>query len=167
MHWSDLDVAAKVLETCDETPDLGGLGAAVEVIGAEVVIESYVFEYVVDGGEDGGGDRADRLLRTAAAFEAQVLRLQIAALLANGGPGALNQEGLEPGRALAQARGAALAGALVIARTQVRPGQQMAGSREAAHVGADVADDALGAEPNPTKLNPGNPAGSHVSRDWC
>ena len=46
MHWSDLDVIAKVLETSDEAPDLGGLGAAVEVIGAEVVIKSSVFEHM-------------------------------------------------------------------------------------------------------------------------
>lgn len=61
-----------------------------EVVGAEIVIERSMFEHVADGGENGGGDRADRLLRSASAFEAQVLRLQVAVFFANGGPDTLN-----------------------------------------------------------------------------
>src|SRR5262245_49042545 len=91
-HGGDLDGATEVFQPGDETADLAALGAAVEVVGAEVVIERSMFEHVVDGRENGGGDRANRFLRSTAGFEAQELRLQVAALFANRGPGALNQQ---------------------------------------------------------------------------
>ena len=37
-------------------------GSVVEVVCAEVLVEGAVFEHVVGGGEDGGGDRADGFL---------------------------------------------------------------------------------------------------------
>src|SRR4029453_13986793 len=54
--------------------------------------------------------------------------------------------GLQPGRAVAQAGGAALARTLVVARAETGPGDQGAGGGEAAHVGADPGDDGPGGE---------------------
>jgi hypothetical protein len=57
-----------------------------------------------------------------------------------GRPGALDEHGLEPGSALAQSRLPALSGALVLARTEAHPGDQMAGALKAAHVEADLGE---------------------------
>ena len=59
---------------------------------------------------------------------------EVAVLLARRRPGALHQHRLQPGRPLLHPRRAALAGALVEARHQARPGQKMPGGRELAHV---------------------------------
>jgi len=88
---------------------------AAEVVGAEVLVESAVTEHVISGGQDRGGDGADGLLGSAAVTQALELGLQIAGLFASPGPGALQQGGLEPGRALAQPGGASFAYALVVA----------------------------------------------------
>jgi hypothetical protein len=71
---------------------------------------------------------------------------QVGVLLAHRRPGALHQRGLQPRRTLAQASGAALAGALVVARTDASPGDEVAVGREAAHVDADLGDDHLAGE---------------------
>jgi hypothetical protein len=78
---------------------LHGFGAAVEVVGTEIVIEGAVLEHVVGGGEDRGGDGADRLFGAAPRAQAMELRLEIAAVFACGRPGALDQGGFEPGGA--------------------------------------------------------------------
>src|SRR3712207_4250675 len=96
-----------------EVPGLLLRGPAVEVVWAEVVPEGAVAEHVPGGGEDGRGDGADRLLGAAALAQSGELGAQVAVLLAAGGPGALDEGGLEPGRALAQAGGGGGAGALV------------------------------------------------------
>src|SRR4028119_1505414 len=92
-------------------------GALVEVGGPEVLVDGAVAQDVPDGGQDGGGDGADRLFRAAALAQALELRPEIAVLLARCRPGALHEGGLQPGRALAQPGGAALARALVVAGT--------------------------------------------------
>jgi hypothetical protein len=51
---------------------------------------------VIDGRQDRGGERADRLFGATAGAQAVKLRLEIAGLLAGGGPNALDQGGLEP-----------------------------------------------------------------------
>src|SRR5215216_5925261 len=112
----------------------------IEVACAEVVVLGSVLEHVIDGGKDRGGDRADGFLRTAPVPQAEELGLVIAAFLADGRPRALDQHRLEPRRALAQARGLALAGALVLPRTHAGPGEQVPGGREAAHVAADLGE---------------------------
>src|SRR3954462_9763145 len=107
---------------------------------SEIMVFGSVLENVIDGDEDRGCDRANSFLRAASVPQAEELSLVVAALLADGGPRALYQHGLEPGRALAQARGFALAGALVLPRAHAGPGEQMAGGRETAHVGADLGE---------------------------
>src|SRR5258705_6308808 len=117
-----------------------------EVIGAEVLIQGSVLEHVVDGGEDGGSNGHDCLLWTAPRLDPQELGPQVAVLLAHGRPGALHECGLEPGGTLAEAIGPTLTGALVIARTQTGPGDEMAVGWEPAHVGADLGNDNLRAD---------------------
>src|SRR4051794_1362006 len=63
-------------------------------------VEGAVSEHVIDRGQDRGGDGADRLLGSAPAAQTLELRLQVAGLSVPGGPGTLDQGGLEPGRAL-------------------------------------------------------------------
>src|SRR5215471_12645271 len=119
--------------------DLGG--AAVEVVGAEILVVGAVLQHVVDCGEHGGGDRADRFFRAVLAAQTVELCFVVAVLLARRSPGALYQHGLEPGGAFAQPRRLAFAGAFVLPRTQAGPGQQMAGGWEAPHIGADFGED--------------------------
>src|SRR5262249_6863602 len=59
---------------------------------------------------------------------------------------ALHKRGLEPGRALANACGAALARALVAARTNAGPGSEMGIAGKAAHIRADLGEDLHGSE---------------------
>src|SRR3954464_10886587 len=112
LEGRQLDRVAEVGEPADEPPGLHLPGTPVEVVGPEVRVGGAVLQHVVGGGQDRGRDRARRPLRPAAGAQAVVLGLQVAGLLAARRPGALHQRGLEPGRALAQARGAALARAL-------------------------------------------------------
>jgi hypothetical protein len=100
-------------------------GPAIEVVAAQILIHRSILEHVIDGGEDRGGDREDRLLLAAASHDAGELRLQIAVLLFDGCPGALHQGGLEPDGALAYAIGSTLASTLVVARTKTSPGEEM------------------------------------------
>src|SRR5215469_915868 len=74
------------------------------------------------------------------------LRLQVAGPLAGGGPGALDESGLEPGCGFAHAGGAPLAGTLVVSRAQAGPGDQVPGGREACHVAADFGEDDASAQ---------------------
>src|SRR4051794_41475376 len=80
----ELDGVAEVREPADEPSGLDLLGAAVEVVGAEVRVDGAVLEHVVGRGQDRGRHRTDRLLRPAAGAQAVVLGLQIARLLAAG-----------------------------------------------------------------------------------
>src|SRR5688572_3557100 len=68
-----------------------------------------------------GGDGEDRLLGPAAGLDAEELHPQVAVLRAGSGPGRSDQRGLEPVPALADARRAALAGALTVAGAEPGP----------------------------------------------
>ena len=76
-------------------------GALVEVVGPEVLVDGAVAQHALDGGQHGGSDSADRLLRAAALAQALELRPEIAILFATSSPGALDEDGLQPRRALA------------------------------------------------------------------
>src|SRR5262249_54068900 len=52
-----------------------------------------------------------------------------------------HKRGLEPGRALANARGTALARALVAARANAGPGSEMGVAGKAAHISTDLRED--------------------------
>src|SRR5512147_218499 len=107
------------------------------MVGPEILVGGAIFQHVIDRGEDRRRHRAGGLLRTAAALETIKLRLKVAAVLAPGGPGALDQQRLQPWGALAQARGPALAGTLVVARTEPGPRHEVSGGWKAAHVAPD------------------------------
>src|SRR5918993_3124340 len=117
-----------------------------EVVRSEVVPEGAVAQHAPGGGEDGSGDGADRLLRSAALAQPPELRPEIAVPLPAGRPGALHEGGLQPGRAVAQAGGAAAGRALVFAGAETRPKDQVARAGKTAHVGADLGDDDPGGE---------------------
>jgi hypothetical protein len=129
---------------CDLLTELGDLpgealgfglgGLAVEVVGAEVLVEASILEHVIDGGQDRCRDGADRLLRAVSGLQAEELGPVVAALRPLGRSGALDERGLQPGGALAQSRSLALSGALVLAGTHARPSNQMGRRFKAAHV---------------------------------
>ena len=102
----------------------------IEVVGAEVPIESSVFQHVVDGSEKGSSDGADGLLWSAASAQTMELSFEVAFLLAARRPGTLHERGVKPRCTFAQAGRSALAGTLVVAGNEARPGQEMAGGRE-------------------------------------
>src|SRR5690348_15464408 len=139
--WLELNIEAELFETCDETTYIERDGPAIKVCSAEVMMLDAVLEDVIDRREDRCSDGTDGLLRSSPALQTEELGSVVAVLLAFGCPGALHQHGLEPGRPLAQARGLALAGAFVVAGAQARPGDEVAGGREAAHVGTDLGED--------------------------
>ena len=144
--WCDLHRVADLLKSADQA--VGGLLSvgAVEVGGAEVVPFGAVAQHVPGGGEHGGGHGDDGLLSTASGAHAVELRLQVAALDLDGRPGGLHHGRLEPLAAAAQPSAAALAGALVVARTHAGPRQQVAGRGEARHVDADLRHDHMRAD---------------------
>jgi hypothetical protein len=80
------------------------LGTPTEVVRSEVLVGGTVLEHVVGGGQDRGGDGADRPFRPATAAQAMELGLEVAGLLPAGRPGALHQRGLQPGGALGRRR---------------------------------------------------------------
>jgi hypothetical protein len=74
------------------------------------------------------------------------LGLKITGVFAGARPDAPDQGGLEPGSALARAVGSPLTGTLIVSRAQAGPGDPVSHDREAAHVGADLGADDLGAQ---------------------
>ena len=85
--WLDGDLVAELGDLADEAADFRLGTSAVEIIGAEVLVDGSVAEHVIDGGEDRGGHGADRLLRAASGFEAQELRPVVAVFGVLGRPG--------------------------------------------------------------------------------
>ena len=88
---------AEILQTGDKAACLGGFGSAIEMIGAEIMIELTADQHVVDCGEDRGSERADRLFGATTGAQTMKLRLEIAGFLARGGPGTLDKGRLKPG----------------------------------------------------------------------
>jgi hypothetical protein len=62
------------------------LGAFVEVVCAEVLVEGAIFEHVVSGSEDGSSDSTDGLLWRRGGSNAQVLSVEVSFLGARGRP---------------------------------------------------------------------------------
>ena len=57
-----MDGITEIVESRDKASGLSGFGPAVEVIGAEILVESAVREHVVRRGQDRSGYGADRFL---------------------------------------------------------------------------------------------------------
>ena len=66
---SELRLEAKPGELSDQPPDFGLRRAAIEIVGAKIVMRHAVFQHVVDGREDEGGDSAYGLLPPAPALQ--------------------------------------------------------------------------------------------------
>src|ERR1700693_4342588 len=111
------------------------------MVGAEIVMFGSVFQHMIDRGEHRCGDGTDGDLWAALAAQAVELCLVVAVFFPAGSPRTLDEHGLEPGIALAQTRGFALAGALVLAGAQSGPGEQVTSGWEATHVEADFRQD--------------------------
>ena len=116
---------AELAESCEQAIDSFCTVSTVEVIGSEVVPISLVTEHVPSGGRHRSGDGEDGFLGATASAQSVELCLQVTALDADGRPSGLDEGGLEPVAAMAQAGTAAFAGALVVARTQSGPGKKM------------------------------------------
>src|SRR6202047_5456361 len=76
----DLDGKAKVLDAADEAKDLLAFRTAVEVVAAEVLVQSAVLQHVVRSGENRWSDGADRFLRSSSGSHTLELGLKVAAL---------------------------------------------------------------------------------------
>src|SRR3954462_2984404 len=135
---SEGDIEAELMEFFGEASGKAVFVDSLEVVCSEVLVREASVEHDGDGGEHGGGHRDDGLLGAAAGSEPEEQRLRIAGLDPHGRPGGLDEQGLEPGGAMAQPRGAALARSLVILGAQAGPGNQMGRGWEAAHVKADL-----------------------------
>jgi len=70
--------------------------SAVEVIGAEILVQRPVLEHVVDGAQEGGGDRADGFFGASAGLDSVELGLEVAALGSGGRPGAREERCFQP-----------------------------------------------------------------------
>src|SRR6266446_9916605 len=93
----EFDGKAEFGEAFDEAACLRLGPPTIEVNGSEIFIKRAVFEHVIGGREDGGGNSADRFLRPASTAQSHELRMQVRGFGARGGPSALNEHGLEPG----------------------------------------------------------------------
>src|SRR3954467_11137010 len=136
--WGERACEAELGNLACEAAGLGFGRAASKVVWDEILVEGAVAKHVIGSGQDGGCYGADGPLGSAAVAQALELSLKVAALFAGAGPGALHERGLEPRRPFAQAGGAALAGALVVAGAEPGPGDPGARGAEAAHVGGQL-----------------------------
>jgi len=116
-----LHLITELCQSFNQAVFLPILGAAIEVAGAEIQIHRSVFEHLVDGRENGGGDGDNGLLGAAPRSDAVELSLKVGVRGSRGRPSALHQCSLEPGRALANATRSALARTLIVARADARP----------------------------------------------
>src|SRR5215217_4788824 len=131
---SEDDIEAELTEFFGEASGKAVVVGSLEMVCSEVLVWEASVEHDMDGGEHGCGHRDDGLLGATAGSEPEEQRLRVAGLDPHGRPGGLNEQGLEPGGAMAQPRGAALARALIVAGAQAGPGNQMGRRRKAAHV---------------------------------
>lgn len=73
--FSDVDFVTELADLAGQALRFAFVVDAQEVLGAEIEIGNLVTHQMVGSGENGGSDGDDGLLATAAAFEAQELRL--------------------------------------------------------------------------------------------
>src|SRR5262249_2164913 len=111
---------------------------------SELAIRRAVAEQMVGDHQDAVGHRDDGLLVAAALDQAAVLGGEVGVAFADGAPGALDQGLPQAAVGKPGAAAQALAGTLVVARAEARPGRRMAGGGKAAHVTAELGDDRLG-----------------------
>src|SRR5215471_10987806 len=98
-------------------------------------------KHVMNGREHRRRDCEDRLPGPAASFQAKKLSAEVAVPGPDGRPGRLHQRGFQPPTAATGSRGAAFAGALVHARAESRPRDEVSRRGEAAHIDTDLSDE--------------------------
>src|SRR5690242_21637856 len=121
------DVEPEFTKLAGEARGEAGAVASLEVVGAEVLVGDAAAEHPVDGGQDRGRDGHDGLAWPAPRPEAPEERPQVGVLRPGGAPGDLHQQRLQPRVARAEPGRAALARALVVARAQAGPGDEVGG----------------------------------------
>src|SRR3954464_4177546 len=139
------DVVSEAFELGDEASGLAFGVAVDEVVAAEVAVGLAGGEHVPDRTDHRVFDCAERALVPAARLEPPVLGFEVVALDADRGHGGLLEREVQPLRAVAGLAGAAFAGRLIVGGAAPGPRREVPRGRELRHVGADLADDALGA----------------------
>src|SRR5436309_770489 len=81
---AEVDGVTEAFELAQETAGVRDARPVMEVIGPEVFVGDAIFKHVIDRSEERGGDRADRFLWTAPAFQTQEEGLQVGALFVFG-----------------------------------------------------------------------------------
>src|SRR5215813_3617248 len=104
---TDVDDKAEIVKAGDKALRELGFVAPIEMIGTEITVVGVVREHVIGGREHRGGDREDGVLRSAATLDPQELGSEVRIFRAGGGPGGLDERGLEPGIARTRASGEA------------------------------------------------------------
>src|SRR3954468_3520268 len=105
------DIEAELMEFFGEASGKAVFVGSLEMVCSEVLVREASVDHNVNGGEHGCSHRDDGLLGATAGSEPEEQRLRIlriAGLDPPGRPGGLKEQGLEPGGAMAQPRGAAL-----------------------------------------------------------
>src|SRR5216683_4341947 len=156
--WLEADLVAEGFEFRDQAPGFPvGVQAAGEVVGAELVVGSGGGQDVPDDHQQGVGDHDDGFLfrgraAVAAPFhDVPVVEGLEVAVVADGGPGGFDQDGLQVGVAVAAPAGAAFAGGFVVARAQAGPGGQAGGVGEVlGDAGPDLGDGRRSGLPAPS-----------------
>src|SRR3954470_18129178 len=138
------DPVAEAGELLDESVTLPVGVAAGEVVPAEVVVVAVVGQQVPGDDQDGVADGDGGLLLADPAGQSPELGGQVGVAGAGGGPGALGEDVLQPDIAVGGLARAAFAAGDVVARADPGPGGQVRRGREAAHLHADLGDDAFG-----------------------
>src|SRR6266498_3934911 len=118
--------------------------AAGEPVGAEFAEGDALADDVVVGDEDVVAGGADRFCVAAAAADLPVVGGEVGVLAAGGGAGGLGQRLAQPAVAVAGLAGAASAAGGVEAGADGRPGDEVLGASEDAHVEAALGDQHAG-----------------------
>src|SRR5712691_9418613 len=128
------DVVAELFEATDMVAaDALGI-AAVEVVGAEVVVRHPAFEHVPEGHDHRMLYADNGFFGATSPFEPVVERPVVAFLRADGCPGDLLQGRAQPRRALTGGGRLPLPGALMVAGAQSRPRGEVRRRGERGHV---------------------------------
>ena len=144
VRWGQRHGVAQLLQSAHMvTLQTNGV-ESIEIVGAQVGIGSLVAEHMVDDDQHTVGHSDNRLMDASTLAQAPILRHEIVITGVRNRPDDLPQDRAEPRTALGDGFAHAFAPTLLIARTQPRPGGEVFGRREAAHVDAELGDDGGG-----------------------
>jgi len=121
-----------------------GFPLLVVMIDAEVLVAGGAFDHVVDDDEDGVCYGDGGAFLPPPGGDALVHLSEVRAPRSSSGVSSFHQDRANPATALSRLVAQALPATLVIAGTDLRPGGEVVGGGEAAHVGGDLGDEMLG-----------------------